>query len=212
MFQIPMPNELIKTLFGEYVAENFNTISLVLFAIGFIIFIARKKQISKPKEKQDEDYSYNTQKQETKRWDYTDPTSKPRKSHTTKPENEPNWYPTGWTWNEEKQLWEPPDYLSQESHDRWEWNETSRIWVDKSQMNKEANAKKREEVKQNWNKYQQNNAPKPKVHLTEEEKELARKIHVEREKISFEEWKAAKQAEKNKDTTYHYKKDDIEQN
>lgn len=40
--------------------------------------------------------------------------------------------PTGWIWNEEKKLWEPPNYLAKESKDRWEWDPEKGIWKDKS--------------------------------------------------------------------------------
>ena len=33
------------------------------------------------------------------------------------------WYPTGWVFNEETQLWEPPDYLRPESKNKWKWDE-----------------------------------------------------------------------------------------
>lgn len=46
------------------------------------------------------------------------------------------WYPTGWTWNEEKQLWEPPDYIVRESDERWEWDEEKKIWIDKQKAEK----------------------------------------------------------------------------
>ena len=42
-------------------------------------------------------------------------TDKPKK--TTKKKGKwkaPKWYPTGWVFNEETQLWEPPDYISKD--------------------------------------------------------------------------------------------------
>lgn len=42
------------------------------------------------------------------------------------------WYPTGWTWNDDKKLWEPPDYLAKESKERWEWDDEKYIWRDKT--------------------------------------------------------------------------------
>lgn len=41
-----------------------------------------------------------------------------------------NWYPTGWTYNEAKKLWEPPDYLKTEAKDRWVWDPEKEIWID----------------------------------------------------------------------------------
>ena len=46
------------------------------------------------------------------------------------------WYPSGWVFNEETQLWEPPDYLSKESKEKWEWDEEKRIWIDKEKDRK----------------------------------------------------------------------------
>ena len=40
------------------------------------------------------------------------------------------WYPTGWVFNEETQLWEPPDYLRPESKNKWKWDEKKKIWID----------------------------------------------------------------------------------
>ena len=40
------------------------------------------------------------------------------------------WYPTGWTYNEAKKLWEPPDFLSAEAKDRWAWDPEKEIWID----------------------------------------------------------------------------------
>lgn len=212
-------SEALGQFFGGLAILWLLGIAMLVGIVALITWVVKKVWNAGDKSKQtthktipnDDNWINKAQERQQKRWDYTDPTSKPRKGNTSKPVNESNWYPTGWTWNEKKQLWEPPDYLSQESQERWEWNESSRIWVDKSQMNKETNAKKQEEVRQNWNRYQQENTPKPKVHLTEEEKELANKIHVTREEISFEEWKAAKMAEQEEETTYHYKKKDIVQ-
>lgn len=41
-----------------------------------------------------------------------------------------NWFPTGWTYNEERKLWEPPDYLKAEAKDRWVWNPEKEVWID----------------------------------------------------------------------------------
>lgn len=44
--------------------------------------------------------------------------------------------PTGWTFNEETKLWEPPDYLIKQSKEKWEWDEEKRIWIDKEKDRK----------------------------------------------------------------------------
>lgn len=40
------------------------------------------------------------------------------------------WYPTGWTYNEAKKLWEPPDFLSAEAKGRWVWDPEKEVWID----------------------------------------------------------------------------------
>ena len=40
------------------------------------------------------------------------------------------WSPTGWYWDEKKQKWTPPDYLSKESENRWKWDPEKQIWID----------------------------------------------------------------------------------
>lgn len=47
---------------------------------------------------------------------------------------EPKWYPTGWVFNEETQLWEPPDYIEKEAEQKWKWDEEKKIWVDKEKL------------------------------------------------------------------------------
>ena len=40
------------------------------------------------------------------------------------------WSPTGWYWDEDKGVWVPPDFVSEESKRRWTWDEKKRIWID----------------------------------------------------------------------------------
>ena len=40
------------------------------------------------------------------------------------------WYSTGWVFDEKTQLWQPPDYLSEESKIKWRWDDEKQIWVD----------------------------------------------------------------------------------
>lgn len=54
--------------------------------------------------------------------------SKPRRELKTVPER--RWTPTGWYWDDKKQSWIPPDYLSEESRQRWKWDPEKRIWID----------------------------------------------------------------------------------
>lgn len=60
-------------------------------------------------------------------------TGKKRKSSTAAPSKKfkpKQWSPTGWYWDDEKQIWVPPDYLSAESKRRWTWDADKRIWID----------------------------------------------------------------------------------
>ena len=41
-----------------------------------------------------------------------------------------NQSPTGWTFNEQTKLWEPPAELKKESKSRWKWDEEKRIWIE----------------------------------------------------------------------------------
>ena len=40
------------------------------------------------------------------------------------------WYPTGWVFNEETQLWQAPDFLTEQSQTKWRWDEEKKIWID----------------------------------------------------------------------------------
>ena len=51
------------------------------------------------------------------------------------PKHEPKWYPSGWVFNEETQLWDPPDYLCKESKEKWEWDEQRQIWIERQKGN-----------------------------------------------------------------------------
>ena len=88
-------------------------------------------------------------------------------SYRGNPSNNTQWYPTGWTYNEETQLWEPPDYVKKESDQKWDWDQKKRIWIDK------------EKAARN---------------------ERYRKAH-EGQPPTFEEWKAAREAEQKQDST-----------
>lgn len=87
------------------------------------------------------DWMSQAQRRQYNRYAYTD-APKPKKNKKLKrskmngsvynnPAGEPKWYPTGWVFNEESQLWEPPDYLEKEAVSRWEWDEKKGIWIDR---------------------------------------------------------------------------------
>lgn len=53
-----------------------------------------------------------------------------RKPKTAKSGPKQKWTPTGWYWNEKEGLWEPPDYIVKESHERWRYDKVRGIWID----------------------------------------------------------------------------------
>lgn len=117
---IILPYEIIEMLFGTWVADNFNTIARTLMVIGFIIWLIMKhpriyRNNNEQKPKQSKKKRINLTR---------------KHNGNEKRKNEPKWYPTGWYWDEKKQSWIPPDYLSKESNERWKWNEEKQIWID----------------------------------------------------------------------------------
>lgn len=113
-------------------------VGILLGTVALITWVIKKvwnagKEPKKPAgERYDSsDWLSKAQQRQNKRYEYTDPASRPRpQKGAQKRENEPNWYPSGWTWNEEKQLWEPPDFLNKESAKKWTWDSSKQIWVD----------------------------------------------------------------------------------
>lgn len=53
-----------------------------------------------------------------------------RNTKTARYEPKQKWSPTGWYWNEKEGLWEPPDYIIKESHERWRYDKVRGIWID----------------------------------------------------------------------------------
>lgn len=85
---IIIPYETIERMFRSYIADNFNEICAALLLIGFISAVLLRKK------------SFNS-----------------RKKHNKTPSQEPKWYPTGWYFNEKTKLWEPPDYINEDTAD-----------------------------------------------------------------------------------------------
>ena len=108
--------DIIRAIFGDFVANNIEMIIVVLGIIILAITIFKN------------DWLRNAIKRENRRFEASRPEqAKP----TSRPDQERTWYPTGWTWNDETKRWEPPDYLVDECHSRWRWDEEKEIWVDK---------------------------------------------------------------------------------
>lgn len=67
----------------------------------------------------------------------TDRTAQPtEKDDIPQEPPERTWYPTGWTYNKETHLWDPPDYLVAEASKRWVWNSDKGIWEDRYKSKK----------------------------------------------------------------------------
>ena len=131
MNTIIIPYEIIEKTFGKFIADNFNTISAILVIVGFIIAALsgrfdEKNWIQKAQDKQQKRFDYlNDQISKSK------PKTNDKNSYQGNKEKGIKWYPSGWTYSEKTQLWEPPDYLQKESAEKWSWDPDKRIWIDK---------------------------------------------------------------------------------
>lgn len=131
--------EIIEKIFGTYVANHFDEIWTVLMIIGMFAVILSKKSNKTPKNRHKE-----------RNW------------------NKRKWYPSGWVFNEETQLWEPPDYVSDQSKDKWRWDEKKQIWIDQE----------KEARQERYHEFRKSQGKEP----------------------TYEEWKAAREAERQSDT------------
>ena len=181
---IPIPYELIKGIFGTFIADNFNAIMLIIAITGIVFRTLKKKKqsnnwLDKAQKTQNNRFEYlnngihddneniRQKKQEAKNRTFEAWAEKNNKDgYAGNRKLKTKWYPTGWTFNEETQLWEPPDYIKKESDQKWEWDQKERIWIDK------------EKAARN---------------------ERYRKAH-EGQPPTFEEWKAAREAEQEQDS------------
>ena len=99
-------------------------------------------------------------------------------------------------------------------NEKWTYNEKTRMWVETNQLDQESNLRKIERTRANWKAYERKEAEKEEerqrvekaikearqtIQLTDEEKELAHKIHIANKEPSYEEWKAAREAEKHQE-------------
>lgn len=101
-----IPYEWIERFLGQYVADHFNSICLILAALGLLIAICYRR----------------------KRSGRQQPTVAPKENVFESRQGE--WTATGWYREDESDLWQPPDYIKQESRDKWQWDEEKRIWID----------------------------------------------------------------------------------
>ena len=156
MYIFTVPYEWIQQIFGTFVADNFNTIMLIITIIGFIIAVIPKKRnnwLEEAQNRQNKKFekNYNIQPKKQPSNDRSRLKEEIRiKYKLTKNQTFDEWieehkddgyqgnqkegirwYPTGWTYNEKTELWEPPDYLKKETSEKWKWDPEKRIWIDK---------------------------------------------------------------------------------
>lgn len=91
--------DLLETLVGPTIAENYNEIVAAIFVTAFFMSLLRKEH-KKAKERKEREELQSKERPKRKGKKIT------------------KWYPTGWTFNEETQLWDPPDYLDETNLNR----------------------------------------------------------------------------------------------
>lgn len=166
--------------------DEFDVIWIILIIVG--AFLAGLGFRHKRK-----DWLSEAQKHQNAKNEYSDPMT----LRTDK-----KWDPNGWYYDEEKKKWVSPDYIDSSKNTRWEWNERARMWVDPTQMDTQRGAQGYETVRQKWDELKREEETieslRTHVHLTDEEKELAKQIRVDRKEPTFEEWKATREKEQGK--------------
>ena len=130
-------SEAIEGIFTIFSVLIVIRIGLIIGTVALITWVVKLvwNAGSKPKQtkrqKHSNDWLEEAQYRQHRRNEYNDP---PIKSHQKRNNGystgNTKWYPTGWSYNEDKGLWEPPDYLKTESDDKWEWDPEKRIWID----------------------------------------------------------------------------------
>lgn len=151
---IRIPYEWLESIFGTFVADNFNTIMAVVLIVGFTIKVLKgnsrynKDWVSEAQERQNKRYEYSdsfmnqTKTQENWNEHYARHSDTPFKSYNGK------WYTNGWVYNEETNRWDPPDYLSEESARKWKWDEEKQIWIDQDKLERQERYRKFREGKE----------------------------------------------------------------
>lgn len=123
-----IPIELVEALFGPFVAANFDSFLVAAMLLALLIFAFKQQGRGRS-----DDWLKNAQERQQKRYEYEDPyfaKSKPG----PEPKDSKIMFESGWSWNEENKLWEPPSNASAESKKKWEWDAERQIWVDVEQQ------------------------------------------------------------------------------
>ena len=115
---IHIPYEVIQGLFGTYVADHFNDIVIGIMGIGALIYIIASNVGRREKEK---DWLTEAQQRQQNKYAYSDPQYSRYKNKITKAPKEKydkaggKWSATGWYFNPDTELWEPPKRMSRRS-------------------------------------------------------------------------------------------------
>lgn len=122
----------LSALFGLGFIMWLITLALGLGFVVLIVLVIKKVWYWNPeKKKKQNPPTIHTRIEFNEKQKYNKQENKPKTKESTKNKREPNWYPSGWVFNEETQLWDPPEYLQKEARHRWEWNQEKGIWIDK---------------------------------------------------------------------------------
>ena len=116
-----IPYEFIERVFGSFVAQNFNKITTVLF-FGGLLFVLLTRKSNKANRNSAEEIKIKQIKHE------------PQEEKNYSAFNKNKWNANGWIYNEKTKLWEPPDYLSEQSRAKWKWDEKKQIWIDQEKV------------------------------------------------------------------------------
>lgn len=161
---------------------KFAAILIIAFVIYSILGKSKKK-----------DWLSQAQERQNNRYEYNDPI-KPQK---TKRLRNRTWTTDGWYYDEDRKKWVGPDYQPD-----WEYNAKTRMWVDADQLNERRYGEANEQIRQKWETLKREEAQlealRAPVYLTDEEKELAKEIRIDRKGPSYEEWKAARERQEQK--------------
>lgn len=162
-----------------------------ILIIAFVVY----NILEKPKKK---DWLSQAQERQNRRYEYNDPV-KPKKQKKIRNRT---WTTDGWYFDEDQKKWVGPDYQPD-----WEYNSKTRMWVDADQLNEKRYGEANKQVRQKWENLKREEAQlealRTTVYLTDEEKELAKQIRIDRTQPTYEEWKAA-QMNKPPTGPYHY--------
>lgn len=156
---IIIPEDLIISLFGHNAVPYVKAILVALIILPPIIRLITKNQ-------KESDWLRSAHKRQQKKYEYGDPYFAKTKPGPN-PESSKLMFESGWTWNEDTKLWEPPSNASAESKKKWEWDAERQIWVDVEQQKR----------LERYKAFREKQGKGP----------------------TYEEWKAAREAESNKE-------------